>query len=325
MTMERTNSETRLDFVSLGEMMVMLAATEAGPLRHVSTFQRFVGGSEANVAIGLARLGHRVGWISRLGDDEFGHHIYNFLRGEGVDVSRVIFDREAPTGIAFKELRELGARKVLYYRRGSAASRLSPSDLDRAYLTNARYLHLSGITPALSESCRETVAEAIRLGREAGQTVTFDVNIRLRLWDAATARKTILGLLANCDVVLPGQDEAELLVGEADPLKAAEQLLQCGPRLVVMKLGAEGAMAVSAEGHVHAPGVKLSRIVDPVGAGDGFAAGFFSGQLRGLSMAESLRLGNVVAAFAMAVRGDVEGLPTWEEVQGFDPDRDVAR
>src|SRR6516162_7717582 len=119
-----------MDVVTLGEMMVMLVASEAGPLRAIETFRKHVAGSEANVSIGLARLGHQPGWISRLGTDEFGTYIRNFLRGEGVDVSQVIFDPDHPTGIAFKERRELGARRVIYYRRGSAASYLSPADLD---------------------------------------------------------------------------------------------------------------------------------------------------------------------------------------------------
>src|SRR5581483_4814061 len=146
-----------VDVVCLGEMMVMLVATEVGPLRSAETFRKHVAGSEANVAIGLARLGHRAGWISRLGNDEFGLYIRNFLRGEGVDVSQVIFDPDHPTGVAFKERRERGARNVIYYRRGSAASHLTPDDLNPDYFQGSRYFHVSGINPALSPSCHETV------------------------------------------------------------------------------------------------------------------------------------------------------------------------
>jgi 2-dehydro-3-deoxygluconokinase len=314
-----------VDVLSLGEMMVMLVATEPGPMRGIELFRKHVAGSEANVAIGLARLGHQAGWISRLGEDEFGVFIRNFLRGEGVDVSHVIFDPLHPTGIAFKERRELGARRVLYYRRGSAASHLTPDDLKPAYFDGIRFFQVSGINSALSSSCHDTVLAAIDLAHQAGALVSFDPNVRLRLWDAETCRRTLRSLIRHCDIVLPGSDEAELLTGESDPLVAAKALRALGPRLAIVKLGAQGSMALDDDGMVQAPALKLDRIVDPVGAGDGFAAGFLSGQLRGWTTAESLRLGNVVGASAMSVSGDVEGLPTWEEVLSLDTGRDVAR
>lgn len=316
---------SRSDVVTFGEMMVMLVASDPGPLRSAETFRKHVAGSEANVAIGLARLGHRSAWISRLGDDEFGRYIRNFLRGEGVDVSRVILDPEHPTGIAFKERRELGARRVIYYRRGSAASYMRPSDLRPEYFSGARFFHTSGINPALSRSCHEATLSAIELAHQAGAVVTFDPNVRLRLWDAATCRQTLREIIPSCDIVLPGMDEAELLTGETDPVGAARAILALGPRLVIVKIGAEGSIAVSEDSVTHSPALRLERIVDPVGAGDGFAAGFLSGQLRGLGLAESLRLGNLVGAAAMTVSGDVEGLPTWEEVGALEANRDVAR
>jgi 2-dehydro-3-deoxygluconokinase len=314
-----------VDVVCLGEMMVMLVATEAGPLRSIDTFRKHVAGSEANVAIGLARLGHRPGWISRLGQDEFGAYIRNFLRGEGVDVSQVSFDSDHPTGIAFKERRELGSLRVIYYRRGSAASFLSPADLDPAYFVGARFFHFSGINPALSAVMLDTVRAAIELAHRAGARVSFDPNVRLRLWDADTCRRTLRELLPSCDLVFPGADEAELLTGESDPERAARAIRDLGPRLVLVKLGAAGSLALSDDGVARAPALRLERVVDPVGAGDGFAAGFLSGQLRGWGLVESLRLGNLVGAAAMSVSGDVEGLPTWEEVAALESSRDVAR
>ncbi|HLZ10378.1 MAG TPA: sugar kinase, partial [Chloroflexota bacterium] len=206
-----------MDVVSLGEMMAMLVATEAGPMRGVELFRKHVAGSEANVAIGLSRLGHQAGWISRLGADEFGTYIRNFLRGEGVDVSQVILDPTHPTGIAFKERRELGARRVLYYRHGSAASYLSPADLSPDYLNNIRFFHVSGVSLAISSSCHETVVAAIELAHRAGATVSFDPNVRLRLWDADTWRRVLRQVIGSCDIVLPGADEAELITGESDP------------------------------------------------------------------------------------------------------------
>jgi 2-dehydro-3-deoxygluconokinase len=171
----------------------------------------------------------------------------------------------------------------------------------------------------------ETVLAAIDIARAAGAQVSFDPNVRLRLWDADTCRQTLRALLPQCDVVMPGSDEAELLTGESDPLRAARAIQALGPRLVLVKLGADGSLALSENGVERVPTIRLERIVDPVGAGDGFAAGFLTGQLRGLSIGESLRLGNLVGASAMTVSGDVEGLPTWEEVQALESARDVAR
>jgi 2-dehydro-3-deoxygluconokinase len=314
-----------LDVVTFGETMVLMAAVEAGPLRFANTFTRHAAGTESNVAIGLARLGQRVGWFSRLGDDELGQYVLGVVRAEGVDTSRVIVDPEAPTGVVFKEKRELGPRKILYYRRGSAASRLSAADLDGEYIADARYLHLTGVTLAISQSARESVFAAARLARERGVLVSFDPNLRLRLWSKEEARQTMRELVPLCDLVLPGLDEAELLTGESDPDRAADVLRELGAKSVALKLGPEGSLGVTESERVRAPGLKLERIVDPVGAGDGFAAGFLAGQLKGLSLAESLKVGNTVGAFATTVIGDWEGLPTWREVQELRLDLDVAR
>jgi 2-dehydro-3-deoxygluconokinase len=314
-----------LDVVTFGETMVLMAAVEAGPLRFANTFTRHAAGTESNVAIGLARLGQRVGWFSRLGDDELGQYILGVVRAEGVDASRVMVDPEAPTGVLFKEKRELGPRKILYYRRGSAASRLTPADLDAAYLADARYLHLTGVTLAISQTARETVFAAARLARERGVLVSFDPNLRLRLWSREEARETMRQLIPLCDLVLPGLDEAELLTGESDPDRAADALRALGARMVALKLGPAGSLGVTDSERVRATGLKLERVVDPVGAGDGFAAGFLAGQLKALPLVDSLKLGNTVGAFATTVVGDWEGLPTWREVQELRLDLDVAR
>ena len=140
---------SQLDVVTLGESMVLLLAEQPGPMREATTFRRFVAGAESNLAIGLSRLGHAAGWFSRVGDDEFGRALVFRIRGEGVDTSHVISDPTAPTGLVIRERREVGPIEQVYYRRGSAASRLSPADLDLTYLSGARFLHLTGITPAL--------------------------------------------------------------------------------------------------------------------------------------------------------------------------------
>lgn len=305
--------------------MVLFLAEQAGPMREATSFRRHIGGAESNLAIGLARLRRSAGWISRLGDDEFGQMILFRLRGEGVDVSQVVIDPTAPTGVFFRERREAGPMEVLYYRCGSAASRLSPADLDEEYIRGAKMLHLTGITPALSDSCRETVYAAAEIARAAKVPTTFDPNLRLKLWSAAEARPILRDILARCDIVLTSLEEAELLTGEPEPGRAAANLLTLGPRLVVLKLGAGGAIAFDNSGSTVSPALPVDRVVDPIGAGDAFDAGFVAGQLNGLSLEESLRIANRCGSLAVVVPGDVEGLPTWDEVVGDVNPADVRR
>jgi 2-dehydro-3-deoxygluconokinase len=313
------------DVVAIGEMMAVFVAEQLGALREVATFRRYVAGAEGNVAVGVCRLGCSAGMVSRVGDDEFGRAILFRLRGEGVDTSRLLVDPEAPTGVLFRERREVGSTNVVYYRRGSAASRLSRADLDPDYIGGARYLLVSGITTALSDSARDTVFAAAGMARAAQVRVVLDPNMRFKLWSAEQARQVLLELARSVDVVLPGADEAELLTGESDPLAAARALLELGPRLVVVKLGAAGALAVGRDGATSVAAMPLPKIVDPVGAGDGFAAGFLVGQLKGLDLTESLLLANRAGAFATTVPSDLEGLPRWEEVMADEAQRDVLR
>ena len=303
-----------LDVVTLGETMILMIAEQAGPMREATTFRRHVAGAESNVAIGLARLNHRSGWISRVGDDEFGRAVIFRVRGEGVDTSKVKVDAEAPTGLLVRERRDLGPIEQVYYRRGSAASRLSPDDLDAAYISQAAFLHLTGITPALSESCRQTVFAAAEIARSVGVKVVLDPNYRSKLWSRADACAVLRDLATRCDILLPGEEEAELLTGESDPELAARQLASLGPGLVVVKLGPNGALALTDGQVTRAPAVVLERIVDPVGAGDAFAAGFLAAQLRGLALVEALALANRCGAIAMTIAGDTESLPTWEQL-----------
>jgi 2-dehydro-3-deoxygluconokinase len=315
-----------VDVLALGETMVLLLAQQSGPLREATTFSRHIAGAESNVAVGVCRLGGSAAFISRVGSDDFGRLIRMRLRGEGVDVAQVRVDSEAPTGVILRERREFGPVDVVYYRRGSAASRLSPADLDPSVIARARYLVLSGITPALSESCRATVFAAAEMARAAGVSVVLDPNIRFKLWSADDARATLRDLVRLADVVLPGADEAELLTGLGEPRAAAADLLRLGPRLVIVKLGARGALALADDGvEVEAAGFPIPRVVDPVGAGDAFAAGFLTGQVRGMDLAASLALANRCGALAMTVPADQEGLPLWDEVAGQASVSDVRR
>lgn len=303
-----------MDVVTIGETMVLFIPEAVGSLRHANTFYKTIGGAESNVAIALSRLGHKVGWISKLGHDDFGKYVRNYIRGEGVDTSHVIFDHQYPTSVFFKERKSHGEPKVIYYRNHSAASQLQPADLDERYIAQAKFLHITGITPALSQSCQETIFHAIALARKHNVRVVFDPNIRLRLWSKEEAARVLTEIAQLSDLVLPGIEEGTILTGKSDPKEIAQTLLTGQTSCVVIKLGADGAYFKTMDEEGQIPGEVVQHVVDPLGAGDGFAAGLLAGLIQGLPIREAIVLANKVAAFALTVPGDVEGYPYPEEL-----------
>ena len=300
-----------LQLTTLGEALVVMDPVSRGPLRHVSGFEKNLGGAELNVAVGLSRLGHRAGWAGRLGDDEFGKEILAFARGEGVDVSRTSLDSEASTGLYFKEWRALGQLRVYYYRAGSAASRMRFDELDLEYLLSGEILHLTGITAALSESCYDLIERLLSAANERGVRVSFDVNVRRLLFEGRDPRKVLGPLAARADLLFLSDDEADLLFGGSDPDSLKEARRDIRAETVVVH-HAKGAFAVEESG-VSAKAAYPVKVVDTVGAGDAFVAGFLSGRLRGWSTEECLDMANACGACAVTVPGDLKGLPTAEE------------
>ena len=300
-----------LQLTTLGEALVVMDPVSRGPLRHVSGFEKNLGGAELNVAVGLSRLGHRAGWAGRLGDDEFGKEILAFASGEGVDVSRTSLDSEASTGLYFKEWRALGQLRVYYYRAGSAASRMRFDELDLEYLLSGEILHLTGITAALSESCHDLIERLLSAANERGVTVSFDVNVRRLLFKGRDPRRILEPLAARADLLFLSDDEADLLFGGSDPDSLEEARLDIRAETVVVH-HAEGAFAVEGGGVSEMAAYPVD-VVDTVGAGDAFVAGFLSGRLRGWSTGECLDMANACGACAVTVPGDLKGLPTAEE------------
>jgi 2-dehydro-3-deoxygluconokinase len=300
--------------VTLGETMALFSSDRAGPLRHAATMRVGIAGAESNVAIGVRRLDHPAAWMGRVGSDELGQLVLGRLRAERVDVDAAVVDPDAPTGLMLKEHRTADLARVVYYRRGSAGSRLVPGDLDEARIRAARVLHLTGITPALSTTARAAVHAAAETARAAGVPVSLDVNYRAALWPPERAAAELRDLARGCELVFAGEDEAELLVGDCGgPEGAAGALAALGPRQAVLRLGARGAVAV-VDGALHRqPGLPV-RAVDPVGAGDAFVAGYLAGLIDGGAGPDRLRTGVACGAFAVTVAGDWEGLPTREEL-----------
>jgi 2-dehydro-3-deoxygluconokinase len=300
-----------LQVTTVGEVLVVMNPLSEGPLKHVARFEKHFGGAEFNVAVGLSRLGHQVGWAGGVGDDEFGREILAFARGEGVDVSRATLDPQAPTGLYFKERRALGQLRVYYYRAGSAASRMRFEDLDLDYLLSSTFLHLTGITAALSESCHDLIEHLILSANERNVPISFDANVRWRLFDGRDPRETLKPLIDRADLLFLSDEEAELLLGGSDG-ESIQQARQKMRAKTIVVHRADGAFAVEEGSIAERPGYDV-KVVDTVGAGDAFVAGFLAGRLRSWETGECLEMANACGACAVTVPGDVKGLPTDDE------------
>ncbi|GAB2754192.1 sugar kinase [Sinomonas soli] len=306
-----------LDAVTFGEAMAMFMACEPGPLHEVTTFERGLAGAETNVAVGLARLGHRSGWIGRVGADPFGTYALETLRAEGVDTRAATVDESAPTGFQLKGLSLGGDPEVRYFRAGSAGSRLAASEAADACIASARHLHLTGIPLALSPSTRAFALRALEVARAHGATVSFDPNIRPTLWASEAELIDATNAIASrADWVLPGRAEGLLLTGRDSADGIADFYLALGASRVAVKDGAAGASLHTAGGRWDHAGFRVS-VVDTVGAGDGFAAGFISALLDGLDDAAALERASAVGALATTHRGDRDGLPTRAQIAAF--------
>ncbi|WP_377705179.1 sugar kinase [Pseudoduganella sp. UC29_71] len=300
------------DVVTVGEAMALLMARQPGPLAGVSEFERATAGAELNVAVGLSRLGLRVGYVSSLGKDSLGRNLLDFMAAEGIDLRHVRVDERYPTGFMFKSMATDGSDpEVEYFRRGSAASHMSRADIPGGAWQQARLLHLTGITPALSDTCRDMILTMAAQARDAGRIVTFDPNLRPRLWPTQAAMiDTVNAVASLADVVMPGLAEGKLLTGCGEAPAIADFYLARGARQVVVKLGPQGAYYAGPEGRGIAPGVPVRKVVDTVGAGDGFAVGVVSALLEGLPLQAAAARGNAIGARVVQFRGDCEGLPT---------------
>jgi 2-dehydro-3-deoxygluconokinase len=302
--------------VTLGEVMMVFNGAAQEALGVGSQVGATFAGAEANVAIGLARLGHAVKYLTLVGADSFGKAILLRMAAEGVDVSGCRGSARGPTGVMFKERRDPECPKVLYYRRASAFAALVEWTIEPAW-REAGVIFLTGITPALSDTCRRLMWDVVREAREREIPVWLDPNLRAMLWGGEAFATAIGELLPYVDTVLPNEEDARWLTGETAPRAVAGRLMERGVRRVVFKAGERGAFVFSAEGETHCPRFEVPRVMDPVGAGDAFDAGFLSADLDGLAAGACLRRGHAVAARVCETLGDWEGLPTRAELEAF--------
>ncbi|MCQ4093620.1 sugar kinase [Erwinia persicina] len=302
-----------LDVVTIGEAMAMFVAAECGDLASAGRFSKRIAGAELNVAIGLARLGLNVGWVSRIGDDSFGRFTCQQLDLEGVDRRQVTVDARYPTGFQLKSKVDDGSDpQVEYFRKGSAASHLSGEDFNPEYFASARHLHLSGVAAALSDTSLALLQQAAQAMKKAGKTLSFDPNLRPVLWSSeAEMVRQLNGLAQYADWVLPGIKEGQILTGYSQPEAIADFYLAMGVKAVVIKTGSDGAWYKTADGDSgQVAAIRTDNVVDTVGAGDGFAVGVISALLEGKTLPAAIVRGNKIGSLAIQAIGDSEGLPT---------------
>ncbi|AWK50701.1 2-keto-3-deoxygluconate kinase [Clostridium beijerinckii] len=303
-----------MDVITIGDAMIAMCPKEKGPIIFCNTFERKIGGAELNVAIGCARLGLNSGWISRLGNDDFGKYILKTVRGEGVDISEVKLVDEYPTSVYFREVLSDGASRSFYYREKSPTSTMNHKELNEEYFKNSKVLHITGVFPSINMNNREVIFEAVKLAKKHNLIVSFDPNIRLKMWSKEEAKSYIEKLLPYIDILLIGDEEVEILLGETSLEDAIKTFHSYGIEKVIVKKGAKGAIGSDNENIYEVDAIKPKALVDTVGAGDGFAAGFLTALLKGETLENCVRFANAVGSLVVGVEGDNEGLPYYDDV-----------
>ncbi len=304
------------DIVALGEPLLEFVAAERGRLQDVKTFQRGWGGDTSNFVVAVARLGGSSGYLTRIGGDEFGRSFLALWRQERVDASRVTVEPDGVTGIYFIAFPEDGAHEFTYYRAGSAASHLQPTDIPVDYVDRARVFHTSGITQAISASAAETAKVAITQARTCNLTISYDANIRPKLQPLSSLRAAFEATIPSVDIVFLSGEDAEHLYGTVPSQEVVRRILACGPNIAVLKQGAAGCLIASADGTLSIPGWPITP-VDATGAGDAFDAAFLIEWRRGAPLDQAGRFANAVGALTASSLGAVTAIPTRTRVEQY--------
>jgi len=324
MTTNQADSPTLqspIPIITLGELLIDFVSTQSGvTLAQAPAFQKAPGGAPANVAVGVARLGARSGFIGKVGNDDFGHFLAHTLRKNSVDTSALRFSDQARTMLAFVSLRADGERDFMFYRHPSADMRLRPDEIDRATIGAARIFHFGSIS-LISQPSRGATLAAVETAVEAGVWVSYDPNLRLNLWPSReAARKGMLTGWRYAQVAKVSEEELAFLSGEDDFDAAVDRLWHERLRLVVVTAGRDGCRYATAGARGSVPGFSV-EVVDTTGAGDGFVAGLLVGLLENAqvwddvpTLEKVLRFANAVGALTTTKRGAIPALPTREQV-----------
>ncbi|MBS5937933.1 sugar kinase [Clostridium sp.] len=303
-----------MDVITIGDAMIAMCPREKGPIIFSDTFKRKVGGAELNVAIGCARLGLKAGFISRLGNDDFGKYIIKTARGEDIDISEVKLVDGYQTSVYFREVLSDGSSRSFYYRENSPTSTMKCEDLNEEYFRAAKILHITGVFPSITKNNQEIILEAIKLAKKNNLTISFDPNIRLKMWTKDEAKSYIEKILPDVDILLIGDEEINILLGDVSIEDAIKIFHGYGIGKVIVKKGSKGAIGSDGRDIYEVDAIKPKALVDTVGAGDGFAAGFLTALCNGESLEECVKFGNAVGSLVVGVEGDNEGLPYYDDV-----------
>lgn len=312
-----------LDVIACGEMLIDFVATESGvTLAEAPAFKKAAGGAPANVAVGVARLGYRAGFLGQVGEDDFGHFLAATLAQAGVDVAGLRFSAAARTALAFVSLRADGERSFMFYRHPSADMLWRPEDVDAAYAGQTRIFHYGSIS-LIGEPSRSATLAALDHARRGGALISYDPNLRLALWPSAeAAREGLLAGWGHADIAKVSEEELAFLTGEADEARAVRKLWHDRLKLLTVTRGAAGSAYFTRQARGEVPGFRVDA-VDTTGAGDGFLAGLLAGLLDGgleferENIERALRLGNAVGALTTTQRGAIPALPTRAAVEAF--------
>ncbi len=302
-----------------GEPMGLLIAQTEGSLDSVQGYSLAVAGAEFNVATGVARLQHQVAYLTKLGDDPFGKLISRTLQNNGIDNSLVLYSKERTTGFMLKSKVTKGDPEIFYFRKGSAASTLSVEDVEKIDFTKFTHIHLTGILPALNEGTRAAEQLMFDKAKAAGLFISFDPNLRPQLWPSAQVMAETLNRYASqADLVMPGNGEGQTLCGTTDAKEINKFYLGLGAKTVITKVGPKGALCSTADGkEFMTPGFIIDKVVDTVGAGDGFACGVITALMEDLPLERAVERGCAIGAIQCTFAGDNEGLPTPQQLADF--------
>ncbi|MEG0451175.1 MAG: sugar kinase [Lysinibacillus sp.] len=307
-----------MQVITIGETMAVFTPNQRGKMRYASSYKRSFAGAESNVAIALANLNIQVSWISQLGEDELGHAIYSLMKGHSVDTSNVTFTTKAPTGIMLKENRSVATTNVYYYRQNSAFAHIQKAQIDESLFKQAKILHITGITPLLSESAYEACMECVRFAQKHQMRIFFDPNLRMKLLSDSNQIARLKELAMHSHFFMPNVHEAQFLFNltSADPKVILDHLSSEIKATIILKDGNRGTYFVSPEESGYVEAFQVEE-VDPIGAGDAFAAGIIYSTLQKGSLKDSVLIGNAMGAMAVMAEGDIENLPTTEELDRF--------
>lgn len=306
------------EVITLGEPLIVYVAEKTGTFSEVETYTRGLAGAELNFSVGVTRLGHKISYMTRLGQDVYGKYIMEFIQKEGINSEHIIWDKQHLTGsyLKFKALK--GDPAIAYFRKGSAASYLCRDDVEQINFSKVKMLHITGISAGISKSCCDACKYAIKKAKEKGVFVSFDTNIRKALWDSEEQlRNTLNEIAESCDMILPGIEEGRFLTRLNNPEEIADFYIKKGVKVVIIKLGEDGAYYKTGQKQGIVAGFKVDHVVDTVGAGDAFAAGIVSGLLEGLPLEKAIERGNAMGAIIITSKGDNDILPTKQQLEDF--------